>query len=119
MLAVQAHKLTGPYGELTAAEQGFEGAGGYKREIPQRFTEERDDRLMNSILENYAIEIKENGNPTGQFFCNKEGARALATEVRRTHKNANAYDGTKGRFDEVWNHFDVNHDGLVEADRMP
>jgi hypothetical protein len=29
----------------------MEGRGGYKREIPERFTEERDDRLMNSIID--------------------------------------------------------------------
>ena len=30
--------------------------GGYKREVPEQYTEERDDRLMNSLIKNYALE---------------------------------------------------------------
>ena len=28
-------------------------------------------------------------------------------------------DTPVNRFEDTWNHFDVNHDGLVEVERMP
>ena len=87
--------------------------------MPERFTKERDDRLMNSILDKYSIETSEDGVKTGHFFCNREGAQALSNEVQGSHGNADAYGGNGKRFEEVWNHFDVNHDGLVESERMP
>ena len=46
------------YGEVGAYMDKADCHGGYKREVPDRFTEERDDRLMNSIIKNYAREIK-------------------------------------------------------------
>ena len=35
--------------------------GGYNRVIPNRFTEERDDRLMNTLIKQYAREVKDDG----------------------------------------------------------
>ena len=52
----------------------FDGKDGYERNVPNRFTEERDDRLMNSIISKYALEVKVDGELTGHMFCNKEGA---------------------------------------------
>ena len=40
---------------------GSDSAGGYKRDVPERFEEERDDRFMNSIYKNYAREVKIDG----------------------------------------------------------
>jgi len=91
--------------------------------MPERFSEERDDRLMNSLIQNYAIEMKDkDGNPTGHFFCDRDSALGVSKEVVNTHNS-----GDKGqnasllldRFDETWTHFDVNHDGIVEVGRMP
>ena len=75
------------YGEIDLSMEGFDGKGGYEREksIPQRFTAERDDRLMNSILSKYAIEVNVDGENTGHMFCNEKGARALSEEVLATH----------------------------------
>jgi len=54
----------------------------YSRKIPDRFTEERDDRLMNSLIKTYSVEVKDvNGNPTGNFFLNKDGAKAASEEI--------------------------------------
>jgi hypothetical protein len=33
--------------------------------MPARFTEEKDDRLMNSLIGKYALEGKVNGAPNG------------------------------------------------------
>ena len=91
--------------------------------MPERFSEERDDRLMNSLIQNYAIEMKDkDGNPTGHFFCDRDGALDVSKEVANTHfsKDAAKQSGLLlDRFDETWNHFDVNHDGIVEVGRMP
>ena len=47
------------YDEVPASMDGSEAHGGYKREMPDRFSAERDDRLMNSLTANYAREIKD------------------------------------------------------------
>ena len=112
--------LEGPeYEEMPAMMADSEAHGGYTRTVPERFTQERDDRLMNSIIKNYSREVKLDGKLTGHFYCNREDAMALATEVYDNHKkhDGNSFEGAK--FEETWNHFDVNHDGLVEAERMP
>ena len=98
---------------------GSDALGAYNRDMPKRFTAERDDRLMNSLIKNYAREIVVNGKQTGQMFLNKEDAERVSNEVLKTHKPnyAQAKDGPN--FDDTWNHFDVNHDGLVEVERMP
>ena len=53
----------------------------YKRDIPDRFSEERDDRLMNSLIKNYAVEIKLDGKDTAQYFLTKDGAASVSKEV--------------------------------------
>ena len=91
--------------------------------MPAVYTEERDDRLMNSLIKNYALEMKdENGKPSGHFFFDKDAARDAATEVVKTNYNwgephVNSY--LNENFDNTWDHFDVNHDSLVEVERMP
>ena len=57
----------------------FDGHINYDRVVPDRFSEERDDRLMNSLISNYALEVRDvNGQPTGHFFLNKEQAKLAA-----------------------------------------
>lgn len=53
-------------------------------------------------------------------MLNLEDAKALAAEVKRTHKGM----GYAGQVDamsveDAFNHFDVNGDGLIEAERTP
>ena len=74
---------------------------------------------MNSLINNYAREIKVDGELTGHMYCNHNDALAVANEVMDSHKQHDARPGDVQRFEEVWNHFDVNKDGLVEVERMP
>ena len=107
------------YGEVPAYMDGADTAGGYERLVPGRFSEERDDRLMNSIVSKYAREIKVAGKLTGVMMLNLEDATALAAEVKSTHKGM-GYDAQVGMsVADAFNHFDVNHDGLIEAERTP
>ena len=46
------------YDEVPAYMDKADAHGGYKRVVPDRFTEERDDKLMESVIANYAREIK-------------------------------------------------------------
>ena len=109
------------YGETEAYMLGWEGYHGeIKRNTPERFHAERDDRLMNSLINNYAREIKKDGEDSGHFFLAHDDAQAACAEVAKSHGQHDARaDEDKERFEEVWNHFDVNHDGLVEVERMP
>ena len=97
--------------------------GGYARQMPTRFDDERDDRLMNSLISNYALEMKDgNGKPSGHFFFDRDAARAVSEEVVGTHFK---WDPTKTakfldeKFGGVYDHFDVNNDSIVEVERMP
>jgi len=95
----------------------FDGHINYDRVVPDRFSEERDDRLMNSLISNYALEVRDvNGQPTGHFFLNKEQAKLAADEISGTHDTSKVDSRT---FEDTWNHFDVNNDGLIEVERGP
>tara|TARA_B110000285_G_C14897649_1_gene501638 strand:- start:123 stop:404 length:282 start_codon:yes stop_codon:yes gene_type:complete len=85
------------------------------REVPLQYTAERDDRLMNSLITKYAREVK-NADGMSALFLNEADAKAVSEEVVNNHKADIA--GTVD-FDATWNHFDINHDGLVEVERMP
>ena len=82
-----------------------------------------DDKLMKSIIEKYAIETRGmDGKPTGQFFLDKAGASALATEVVGTHMKLAGDELNKyldKLFPEAWSRFDVNQEGKFEASRGP
>ena len=117
---VQLKKCDDCYGEVPAFMNKSDAHGGYLRVVPDRFAEERDDQLMESIIEKYAREIKVNGKLTGTMMLNLDDAKALAAEVFSTHKDMGYYKQVDGMsVDDAFNHFDVNHDGLIEAERCP
>lgn len=99
------------------------GKGGYERVVPERFTGPGDDTLMRSLIEKYAVELKDkDGKPSGKFFCNHSGAYAVGLEVVQTHMGksaAEAQEYLNTYFEKAWGHFDVNQDGFVEVERMP
>jgi len=53
--------------------------------MPAQFTEEADDRLMNSLIKNYATEGNTAGLPNGKFYLTKKNAMLVADEVAATH----------------------------------
>jgi len=57
----------------------------YDRVVPEQFTQEKDDRLMNSLISKYSVEGNDAGTPTGDFYLDRKGARAVASEVVGTH----------------------------------
>ena len=120
---VQLKDLPGKFEHFIPNFDGAETEGGYNRTVPERFMEERDDRLMNSLIKNYALEMKDDkGKPSGAFFLDKDGANKVSNEVVHTHfqyDDDKTNDYLKEHFDETWTHFDVNNDGLVEVERMP
>ena len=113
----------GTYEEIAAVNEGSPAFDNYERKIPDQFSQERDDRLMHSLITNYAREIKRDGKLTGAFFLNKDDAFAASTEFVSTHFNYSTEKAQKwlkdNTFEDTWNHFDVNHDGLVEVERFP
>ena len=57
----------------------------YDRVVPKRYTEEKDDRLMNSLISKYSLEGNDKGTPDGQFWLDKPAALAVSNEVVETH----------------------------------
>ena len=100
------------------------GAGGYARVYPARFTGGSDDLFMRSVYEVYAMEEedKDTHRPTGKFYLNESGARALASEVLGTHKGlhgANLANYLGSYFAKAWGHFDVNRTGKIAPENAP
>ena len=47
--------------------------------MPNRFDAERDDRLMNSLIGSYALEMKtKDGVPSGHFFLDHDAAYSVS-----------------------------------------
>ena len=112
-----AINLSSQYEEIPASMIGLPLTDGtvVGREVPLQYVAERDDRLMHSLITKYAREVK-NAEGLSALFLNEEDAKAVSEEVVNNHKAdiAGPVD-----FDATWNHFDINHDGLVEVERMP
>jgi hypothetical protein len=53
----------------------------YTRVVPNNFTQEGDDRLMNSLIGRYSIEENDAGVPTGNFYLDLPAAYAVSHEV--------------------------------------
>ena len=93
--------------------------------MPNRFTQESDDRLMNSLIGRYSLEYKKpDGSPSDIFFCNKEGALAVATEAMSKAyswdtKKTSEYLAADDLFNGTWDHFNVNKDDVLESSIMP
>ena len=60
--------------------------------MPERFKDERDDRLMNSLIDNYAREVKVGDQKTGHMYCNHNEALEASKEVVSSHFK---WDGSK------------------------
>jgi hypothetical protein len=101
---------------------GFGGYHTYIRDVPDRFEEEKDDRLMHSLYTQYAYEGKTDGKPNGHFFLNHANGRAVSREVVMTHLglDGSGADGYLDKeFEPLWRKYDVLEDGKVDIDRMP
>ena len=72
---------------------------------------------MNSLINNYATGVVVNG--VESLFLKKEDAKAVYEEVKTSHGDKQGYNQDARDFEAAWNHFDLNHDGLVEVERIP
>jgi hypothetical protein len=57
----------------------------YDRKVPEIYTGAGDDKLMESLIQKYAVEGNTNGVPNGEFFMTRTGLNAVAKEVIGTH----------------------------------
>ena len=53
--------------------------------MPDQFSGEKDDRLMWSLIMQYALEGRTNDAPNGHFYLTKSGTEAVTKEVVNTH----------------------------------
>ena len=117
-----------PYGDYFHANySNFSGTPGYapqyERAMPEHFQNMHlDDMFMNSMIKNYSKEGKNpDGSPNGRFYVDKDNGYLASQEVVHTHlglsgeKLKNYLDY---HFEEKWNYWDVNGEGIIEADRM-
>mmetsp|Transcript_19635 Transcript_19635/g.30287 ORF Transcript_19635/g.30287 Transcript_19635/m.30287 type:complete len:94 (+) Transcript_19635:290-571(+) len=72
------------------------------------------------MIKDYAVEgqDKETGQPNGRFYLSHDKTKAASLEVLATHLNIKGDEANQylaKYFDQVWEHFDVNHLGSLEA----
>lgn len=94
----------------------------YTRKVPEHFTAESDDRLMNSLISKYSLEGKKNGAPTGKFYLDKKAMRAVSKEVVGTHfgfKGKKREKYLNDKFPGLWAQADVNKQGYLAVERGP
>ena len=77
------------------------------------------DKFTANVISNYATEgVTKEGMPSGQFFITRQQTMALAREVVTTHlakKGKELDEYLKGKFATTWDHYDVNNEGILEA----
>ena len=118
------------FGGYTVAYSGFEGnlQGGewrdaYERTLPERFDLDvgaQADSFTGHMIKDYAVEgqDKDTGKPNGKFFMDYAKTKAATLEVLSTHLGLKGGDATAHNakyFDAVWDHYDVNKTGALEA----
>ena len=94
----------------------------YVRKFPEQYDEETQEKFMRRVLNEYALEKKdEKGEPSGTFFMDMKNAKLL---VKDLIKKVKGFDDAKTNtyvqqyFQRTWEHFDVNNDGLLDANDM-
>ena len=117
-----------PYGDYFKANyHNFSGTDGfaptYDRKMPEHFQDKHlDDMFMHSMINNYAKEGRNpDGTANGKFYLDRDAGYQASKEVVTTHLGL-VGDELKNyldhNFDEAWDYYDVNHENLIEADRM-
>lgn len=107
--------LTGAY---NPGNNNFGANAGYKRSVPSQFTEESDDRLMHSLISKYSLESKVDGAPSGKFYLDEAGMRAVSKEVIGTHFGFHGQKREKylnEKFPGLWANADVNKQGWLDV----
>ena len=98
----------------------------YKRIIPAQYQQtngQGGDNFMASAIQNWAVEGgKDKGKPNGQFWFEPYGAQLASKKVVMDYIHVSEQEAENivcSRFNTVWNYYDVNNEGKIDADRMP
>ena len=111
------------HGFIGNNHNGGEWRDAYYRNVPANFDSDEDhenvDTFTANVLKNYATEgVTEQGKPNGKFLIVKDQAKILAAEVVETHlgfRGDQLKAFLKKKFDETWDHYDVNDEGTIDA----
>ena len=94
----------------------------YDRKLPGNYEDHEEhqvDTFTRNVLKNYATEgVTEDGKPNGQFFIVKDQCKELSKEVVGTHlglSGAKRDEWLGQHFDDMWTHYDVNNEGVMDA----
>jgi uncharacterized protein YyaL (SSP411 family) len=78
---------------------------------------------MRSLITNYALEGKTAGEPNGHFYLTKDATKAASTNVVKQHFSEWSQQKTDefigSTFNKLYQHYDVNNEGFLDADRVP
>lgn len=94
----------------------------YDRVVPGHLDDSEGvpvDKFTANVISNYATEgVTKEGMPSGSFFITRDQTMALAREVVQTHlgkKGKELDEYLKNKFQVTWDHYDVNNEGILEA----
>jgi len=118
------------FGGYTVGFSGFDGnlQGGewldsYERVVPVNFDTAESanaDSFTGHMIKDFAVEgqDKETGKPNGKYFMDYAKTKSATYEVLATHlglKGGDADAHLAKYFDAVWEHYDVNKTGALQA----
>ena len=92
----------------------------YVRKVPQRFSKDGDDKLMWSLIMQYAVEGNTNNQPNGKFYLRAQDMEKVAREVITTHYG---WTGNKREFflrdnlPRLWAYHDILNDGYIDVSK--
>jgi hypothetical protein len=97
-----------------------DGSAYYKRKVPEMYSEEKDDRLMNSLIDRYSVEGRTNDKPNGHFYILSKDMEKVAREVVQTHFGfiANKREFyLRDNLPRLWGYYDMLNEGFIEASK--
>jgi hypothetical protein len=94
----------------------------YSRVTPENFSADKDDLLMRSVIQNYAVEGKlaDGSGPNGEFYLTRSAAEEVSKAVVKQHfgwtgeKNSSF---VKSQLEKLWPHIDVLNEGFIDVEK--
>ena len=99
-----------------------DGSAYYTRKMPVMYSEERDDRLMWSLIKQYSVEgvSGPEKKPNGHFFMMRKDMEKVAREVVQTHFGFTANKREfylRDNLPKLWGYYDLLDEGFIEASK--
>lgn len=98
------------------------GSAYYTRIVPAHFSTTTDDKLMWSLIMQFAVEGNTDGKANGHFYLTTKGMEKVAREVVQDHFHSDANKRESYLSDNLprlWAYHDLLNEGFVDVNKAP